>query len=121
MRVRAIDSLGDWTFGKGANDYKVNLNAVAQDIKTRLNSFLGDCFFKRTAGIDWFNLLGGKDLIALNLAINATILNTANVTGLLQTSANLDHVTRIYSVTYIVQTSFGVVANTFQYDGGNLT
>ena len=114
--VRALDSVGDWTFGKGQNDYKSNIDAVTQNISTRLKSFLGDCFFATTAGIDWFNFLGGKDQIALNLAINATILNTTNVTGILQTSINLDEVTRVFSVAYNAQTSFGPVGDLFQYD-----
>lgn len=116
MIVRALDSDGDWTFGKGKNDYKQNREAVKQNIQTRILSFLGDCFFKLSAGIDWFNLLGGKDPIALNLAVSATILNTTDVTGLLQLGLDVDPVTRVISLQYKVQTSYSVVADIFQYD-----
>lgn len=120
MIVRAIDSDNDWQFGKGKNDYKQNLNAVAQNIKTRLQSFLNDCFFDTTAGIDWFNLLGGKNQIALNLAINATILNTLNVTGLNQISVTLD-ANRVFRVQYNVQTSYSLsLAGDFSYDIGTM-
>lgn len=115
MRVRALDGTGDWLFGKGQNDYKTGNAAVAQNIQTRLSSFLGDCFFDLGAGIDWFNLLGGKDQIAINLAVNAVILNTENVTGILQVGLNLS-TSRIISISYKVQTTYSVLTSSFQYD-----
>lgn len=115
MIVRAIDNTGDWLFGKGKNDYKSKNDAIAQNIQTRLQSFLGDCFFETTAGIDWFGFLGGKDQIALNLAISATILNTENVTGIKQLSINLT-AARLFVVSYNVQTTYSTVQDAFQYD-----
>lgn len=117
MRVRALDSTGDWTFGKGISDYRVGNAAIAQNIQTRLSSFLGDCFFDLTAGIDWFNLLGGKDQLAINLAVNAVILNTEGVTGILQTSLTVSSNRRI-SLVYRVQTIYSQLSSTFQYDLG---
>lgn len=111
MRVRALDSNGDWTFGKGQNDYKVNRDAVAQDIQTRLSSFLGDCFFDLGAGIDWLNFLAGsKNQLALNLAISAVILNTEGVFQMVQLSAGLDDITRRFTVSYTVGTIYGQVS-----------
>ena len=110
MIVRAIDDSGDWLFGKGKNDYKSNQDAVAQSIKTRLMSFLGDCFFATNDGIDWWNLLGSKDQLALNLAISATILNTAGVSKLVQLSVNLDDLRQI-TISYKVLTSFNTLTN----------
>lgn len=115
MRVRAIDDDHDWQYGKGQNDYRSANIAVAQNINTRLSSFLGDCFFDTGAGIDWFNLLGGKDQLALNLAISATILNTLYVTGILQLSIVLD-VRRNLTVTYRAQTTYSQTSGTFKYD-----
>ncbi len=109
MIVRAITSEGDWTYGAGRNNYLSANAAVAQSIGTRLLSFLGDCFFATNAGIDWWNLLGNKNLLALELAINAVILNTESVTGIISLSTNLDHETRAFSASYSVSTSFGNV------------
>lgn len=110
MRVRALDSAGDWTFGAGANNYKQKKDAVAQNIQTRLNSFLGNCFFDLGAGLDWFFFLGGsKDQLALNLAISSVILNTENVTALTQVSINLNTRTRHIAITYRAVTSFGAI------------
>lgn len=115
MIVRAIDSQNDWLFGAGLNNYKTANAAIAQSIQTRLQSFLGDCFFDTSAGIDWFNLLGSKNQLALNLAISATILNTAGVTGILQLSVGLSP-GRLFSVSYKVQTVYSTTQSQFQYD-----
>ncbi len=116
MIVRAIDGTGDWVFGIGANAYISGNAAVAQDIQTRLSSFLGDCFFDTGAGIDWFNLLGGKDLTQLNLAVAAVILNTTNVTGGLQLSVVYTAATRNVTIQYQVQTTYSQLSSGFVYD-----
>lgn len=115
MIVRAIDVAHDWTFGNGKSNYKRNLSAVVQNINTRLYSFLGDCFFETTAGIDWFSRLGSKDNLLLQLDIAATILKTRNVTGLVQLSV-VTTVERRLSISYQVQTTLGQAANTYIYD-----
>lgn len=60
MIIRALDSLGDWTFGIGKNNYFFDQKAIVENIQTRLLSFFRDCFFDMNAGIDWFRLLGTK-------------------------------------------------------------
>lgn len=115
MRTRALDSDGDWTFGAGRNNYKRDMKSVSQNISTRLASFLGDCFFDLGAGLDWLNLLGAKDQTPLNLAISAVILNTQDVTGLLQLSIVRD-ADRNVTVRYRVQTAYSPVSGTFTLD-----
>ena len=113
--VRALDSDGDFEFGKGANNYLTNQAAVVQNINTRLNSFLGNCFFDMGAGINWFNLMGQPGAAAqaaLNLAITNTILNTPSVTGLLQLNINVTS-TRAMSVTYKVATIYSISSSVF--------
>ena len=61
MTIRSIDGSCDWNFGKGRNSYNTDANAIGENIKTRLMSFLGDCFFDTQAGIDWFRLLGQRN------------------------------------------------------------
>ena len=117
MIVRALDSDGDWTYGKGKNNYLTDLNAVVQNINSRVKSFLGDCFFDLGAGIDWFHLIGSKNQTTLNLSIAAVILNTEDVTGILLLNVDLDHETRSFSVSYKVQTSYSTtITNSFIYD-----
>ena len=117
MLVRALDNTGDWTFGKGLNDYKKNNAAIMQLLNTNLNEFLGNCFFNTGAGVNWFYLLGGKDQIALNIAISRVILNTDDVVAMNQLSVNVDPITRRCVVTYTVTTSYSsVITNTFALD-----
>lgn len=115
MRVRQLDVLHDWTFGKGRNNYLRGIAAVGQNIDTRLSSFLGDCFFDLTAGLDWFNLLGSKDELTLRLNISTVILNTQDVTGILLISTLTDPKTRDITVKYSVNTTYGVLTNQFLF------
>lgn len=110
-QVRALDPTSfDWTFGQSGNNFQQNQDAIAQSIRTRLLTLKGECFFSTQSGVDWLSLLGQKDLRPLNLAISSTILATTGVTGIVSLSANLDHVTRDYTVSYQVQTIYSVTA-----------
>lgn len=80
MIVRALDTDHDWTFGKGKQNYLKEQDAIAQNINTRLLSFLNDCFFDMGAGIDWRRLLGDKNTESeIILSCRAIILNTEDV------------------------------------------
>lgn len=105
MIVRAIDPDGDWLFGKGRNDYFTDNNAIAQLLATRLRCFLGNCFFDQAAGPDWFNLLGSKNQLVLNLEIKSVILNTTNVIELVELLVDLDQNRKI-TLQYKVKTVF---------------
>ena len=119
MIVRQIDVNGDWTFGSGKNNYLSNNAAVAQNLETRLRSFLGDCFFDQLAGINWFSLLGSKNETALLLSISTVISNTPNVIGILELSAILNN-NRSITVSYVVQTTYSSVSNSFEFNIGNV-
>jgi len=104
MIFRALDVAGDWTFGKGIQNYQSGQNAIALNIQTRLYSFINDCFFDAGAGIDWLNLLGSKNQAALIFSIKSVILNTPGVNTLKDLGFNLDanrHVTLTFAVTTV--------------------
>ena len=84
MIIRNLTAAGDWTFGKGVNNYLSGDAAISLNIKTRLLSWVNDCFFDTKAGIDWLNRLGSKNQAGL-LALDCRriILTTPGVTGLL--------------------------------------
>ena len=106
MRVRAIDDNNDWTFGRGRNDYQTDESALSQNLRTRLQSFLGDCFFEQTAGIDWFNLAGFKRETELALAISAVILNTEGITEIVDFDFGFER-NRTFVLTYNVRSIYG--------------
>jgi hypothetical protein len=104
MIVRSIDGNNDWNFGRGLASYRRDQDAVAQNIKTRLQSFLNDCFFAADQGIDWFNLLGSKNEVGLKLSIASVILNTRFVINLEELSVTINQ-DRSFSIFYKVKTA----------------
>lgn len=97
---------GDWKYGKGVNDYTSFNQAIGLNIKTRLKSWLNDCFFDLPAGIDWTNYLGSKDKRSLLEAdLRRVILQSENVTGILSFNTELD-VSRQFTANYEVQTIY---------------
>lgn len=109
MIFRSLDENGDWTFGKGKNNYASLNNAIALNIRTRLYSWLGDCFFAQNEGIDWYNRMGSKNQRELlEQELRRTILQSEGVTGIVtfdtilvgrQFTANYT-ITTIYSKSY---------------------
>ena len=104
MKVRALDENKDWTFGAGLQNYKTDEDAISQNVKTKLNSFLGDCFFDTEEGIDWFTLWDTGRLDDLLESIQNKILSVEGITGL--NSFDYELVNRKLKVSYDVQTVF---------------
>jgi hypothetical protein len=102
--VRSIDENGDWNFGNGINDYKVNQDAVGQNIKTRILEWKNNCFFNNNAGIDWKNRLEKNQQVLLEQEIKSTILRTQGVVSLTLLQINL--VGRNFTVNYQVITIY---------------
>lgn len=120
MLLRALDEEGDWTFGKGKNNYKSGTAAVVQNVDTRLKEFLGDCFFALTNGIDWLNLLGAKDQTALNLSIAKTILTSREIISILQLTVTLDPETRNFFAQYEANSVYSPIAATTEFNPENV-
>lgn len=102
-RFRQLDSNNDWTFGKGQNNFATGDSAIALNIKTRLQSWLRDCYFDQFAGIDWLNRLGNRgqqQLLERDVRVN--IIQTQDVTGLEELSVSL--VERSLQISYTVRT-----------------
>ena len=123
LMVRSIDVSGDWKFGAGQQSYVYGLAAVSQLIQTDCLSFLGDCFWNVTAGIDWYNLLTVNNLLAIQLAMSATILNVGGggyVTQIVSLNITTNNSTRLFSATYTVNTIYGPINNqSFNYPVSN--
>lgn len=103
MLFRNLDEVGDWTFGRGNQNY-VDLNAaIGLNIRTRILSWVGDCFFDQKAGIDWVNRLGSKNQrTLLEMDLKRLIIQSNGVTGLLAFDTVLN--TRAFTANYTVQT-----------------
>lgn len=100
---RTLDKNGDMNFGRGKSDYAKGQDAIKLDVKTRLNSWLNDCFFDMQAGIDWYNRIGSKgEQQLLEQEIKNVILKTDGVKGI--TSFSTDVSDRRFTASYNVIT-----------------
>lgn len=106
MLFRNLDQNGDWQFGKGLQDITDLDTAIGLNIRTRILSWVGDCFWDTEAGIDWVNRLGSKnsqDLLDLDL--RRLILQSEGVTGLV--NFDIKVINRGFQATYVVTTIYG--------------
>lgn len=79
MSFRNLTGSWDWVFGGGVNSYATAENEILLNAKTRVLSFLGDCFFATNEGIDWFNLLDYNKQAKLENDVQNTLVNTDGV------------------------------------------
>lgn len=108
MIFRNLDANGDWTFGQGKQNYVSGNAAIGLNIRTRILSWVGDCFFDLLAGIDWTNRLGSKNQRSLLESDLRRIITTSyGVTGIASFSSQIN--VRSFTATYSVNTIFGKV------------
>lgn len=105
MIFRNLDLQGDWSFGQGLSNYIAKNAAISLNIKTRLLSWLNDCFFDMNAGIDWTNRLGSKNQRALlERDLRRVILQSYGVTAIVTFDTVL--VGRQFTANYTIDTIF---------------
>lgn len=107
MSFRAVDVNGDWTFGKGVSNYLIDQAEIETNLRTRLLSWVGDCFFAPAEGVDYNNLLdiGTKSLLDVN--IRRVALQTAGVLRLNSYESTINRSTRAFIATIGITTIFG--------------
>jgi hypothetical protein len=106
MKIRAITANNDWIFGQGLGSYATGQNAVAENIKTRLQEWVGDCFWALQSGVDWANLLSYGQSPNLKQALDAVTVQSYGVISLTSSSLVLDHKTRRVTYNCAVTTIF---------------
>jgi hypothetical protein len=99
MKHRAVMEAGEWIFARGKSGYERGNNAVMLNVRTRLMSFTNDCFFDLEAGIDWWNLLGGKNRDLLLKQIKSTILDSYGVKEIVKFDAKVN-AERVFEIGY---------------------
>ena len=108
MRTRKLDSNNDWCYGNSENDYLTAKAAIAQNIKTRLKEYLGDCFWALQAGIAWNIRLGQTNQEELLKSDTYSIIkNTNGVTRILEHSLVVAQ--RHATIQTLVDTIFGQI------------
>lgn len=112
MKFRNLDADLDWTFGKGVYNYARQQEATKLNIRTRLLSWVNDCFFDMSAGIDWLNRLGDKQQRELlEQDIKRVITQSEDVIELVTFSTTL--LGRQFSAEYTVRTIYSKLVTDF--------
>lgn len=113
MIHRNLTTDGDWTFGKGIQDYTREFDAILLNIKTRLQSWKGDCFFSLEDGVDYNNLLDYGTKSLLDSDIKRVILQSEGVLRIVSYQSEIERDTREFSGRASIQTIYGVRDITF--------
>jgi hypothetical protein len=109
MRVRKLSPSGDIIFGGGlANFYVNSATGVGQKVVTRLKLIQNEWFLDKTAGTPWFSeIFGYSNPTVRDLVIKNVILTTDNVNEITSYSSSIDTITREYTVSADINTTFG--------------
>jgi hypothetical protein len=106
---RAIDNSGDWLFGAGRQSYLRDNAAIMADVRTALLMFYRDCFFAMDAGVDWWDINGGKLPSAEASAVAQTRAVISKIDGVVRidrVDTRIDRRTRSLTITYELDTIF---------------
>lgn len=100
MATRALDQNSDYSFGKGKSNYLKKSDEIKQNISTRINSWVGDCFFALDEGVDWNTYLENGNAKLLGEDIQRVIVQTYGVGRLESFSYSLED--RIFKAEYTI-------------------
>ena len=112
MAFRGEVNNSDWSFGNGRQSYLNDNAAIMREIETRLRLFYSECFFDPQAGVDWFSILGQKNMDLVVLSVKREINSCYGVTGITDIRYTLDdnrNMTIRYWVNTIYSSASGVV------------
>ena len=108
MILRNLTVENDWTFGSGIQNYKRDLAAFELNIKTRLQSWKGDCFYLPAEGVDYNNFLDVGTKNFLDSDVKRVILQSEGVIKITEYESNLDRDSRDFTATVTIITIFGI-------------
>jgi hypothetical protein len=125
--VRALSATGDYTFGRGAQNFlRDSPAAVAQAALTRLLLWQGEWFLDLLDGTPWWqDILAQKNIGLAGAVIEARILGTPFAQSIDGYDAIYDSATRTFTVLGTLNTAFGSIQFSFPLKfnpngGGNL-
>ncbi|WP_038367829.1 hypothetical protein [Bosea sp. UNC402CLCol] len=110
MLYRKLDAQGDYSFGRGKQDFWIDQpEAVAQSVQTRLGLWQGEWFLDQTEGMTWkTEVLGVRTANTRDPAIRRRVLGTTGVKAITSYSSNLNRDNRAFSVdTLTLDTIYG--------------
>lgn len=107
MIIRKIDpTTRDWQFGKGLASYATAEQAINENIQTRLLSWIGDCFFDLSMGIDWTGRLDTGQQANLVAEVSALIFKSFGVVAVNSVTPIYDENSRLETIIYNIDTIY---------------
>lgn len=109
MRYRRLNPVGDMTFGSSQNNFLRDIpEAVAQAVVTRLKLWLGEWFLDVAEGTPYVQAVLGKYTAqTLGPAMRQRILETRDVTGIVEFDFQIDPNERSVSIQAMITTAYG--------------
>lgn len=109
MRVRELDSNGDYKFGGSQLDFLVDSpEAVAQIVETSFLLWLGEWFLDLTKGMPWIEgVLGKHNQATADVTVQDYLLSVQDVTNIQTFTSVANGEKRIYNASARINTSFG--------------
>lgn len=104
MIIRNLDKNKDWCFGHGLSDLLSDDDAIMLNIETRLNEWVGDCFFAVQNGVDWYNGLDRGMKEYLDRRIKEIIIESFGVVQVLIYESIIDVRTRKLTINTSITT-----------------
>lgn len=99
-KIRRLDKNHDWTFGQGMNNYASESEAIAQRVKTRLWSFVGDWFLDLEHGLPWLpEMERNVNLAEIETMVRRCVSRTEGVARITAYQADLNPDTRKLTIT----------------------
>ncbi len=107
MIIRAIDNNNDWKFGQGIESYNFGQAALGENIKTRIQEFINNCWFNMNAGIDWFTYFGipGQKQATL-LSVQAIVKQSYGVVKVNRIDLSVNPITRAAIIQLNIDTMY---------------
>lgn len=99
----------DWTFGKGLQNFTSGRDAILLNVKTRLQSWRGDCFYAETEGVDYNNFLDRNTKSLLDSDIKRVILRSEGIIKIVSYESELNESDRSVSINTVLLTIYGNV------------
>jgi hypothetical protein len=106
MITRALTAGGDWTYGSGLQNYLRSEAAIEQNIVTTVKSWVGDCYYALSFGVDWYNRLDVGQQKNLVQEIRQVIAGCYGVVGVLSINGVFTGGTRLETITCQIATIF---------------
>jgi hypothetical protein len=103
---RTLDANGDWVFGKGIQDFARGQQAIALNLQTLIQCWVGDCFFSLQTGINWKRLMNYGQQANLNSALQSLVLRAYGVVSIVSSKIDFSAGSRKFTASYTVNTVY---------------